>query len=54
MRKGEIAFNKQFPLFSQCFLPYVTLIFHLKMLSVICFDLDQSKILPSGKGSSPK
>ena len=28
MRKGEIACNKQFLLFSQCFLPYMVLIFH--------------------------
>ena len=27
-RKGEIAFDKQFLLFSQCFLPYMALIFH--------------------------
>ena len=26
VRKGEIACNKQFLLFSQCFLPYMTLI----------------------------
>ena len=30
VRKGEIACNKQFLLFSQCFLPYMVLIFHLK------------------------
>ena len=30
VRKGEIACNKQFLLFSQCFLPYMTLIFHFK------------------------
>ena len=30
MRKGEIACNKQFLLFSQCFQPYMTLIFHFK------------------------
>ena len=30
VRKGEIACNKQFLLFSQCFLPYVVLIFHFK------------------------
>ena len=28
--KGEIAYNKHFLLFSQCFLPYVALIFHFK------------------------
>ena len=30
VRKGEIACNKQFLLFSQCFLPYMVLIFHFK------------------------
>ena len=30
VRKGEIACNKQFLLFLQCFLPYGALIFHLK------------------------
>ena len=54
MRKGEIACYKQFLLFSQCFLPYMVLIFHLKMhfsmSSAICFNLDQSKILSSGNG----
>ena len=30
MRKGEIACNKQFLLFSQCFLPYMALFFHFK------------------------
>ena len=29
-RKGEIASSKQFLFFSQCFLPYMVLIFHLK------------------------
>ena len=28
--KGEIVCNKQFLLFSQCFLPYMVLIFHFK------------------------
>ena len=28
VRKGETARNKQFLLFSQCLLPYMTLIFH--------------------------
>ena len=54
VRKGKIACNKQFLLFSQCFLPYMVLIFHfkftIKMLSAICFNLDQSKILSSGNG----
>ena len=30
LRKGEIACNKQFLLFSQCFLPYMALIYHFK------------------------
>ena len=30
VRKGKIACNKQFLLCSQCFLPYMALIFHLK------------------------
>ena len=46
--------NKQFFLFSQCFLYYMALILHFictsKMLSAICFNLDQSKILSSGNG----
>ena len=29
---------------------YGELIFHFKMLPVICFNLDKSKILPSGNG----
>ena len=54
VRKGEIACNKQFLLFSQCFLPYLALTFHfkctLKCRLAICFNLDQSKILSSGIG----
>ena len=30
VRKGEIACNKQFLLFLQCFLPFMALIFHFK------------------------
>ena len=30
VRKGDIACKKQFLLFSQCFLPYMVLIFHFK------------------------
>ena len=30
VKKGEIACNKQFLLFSQCFSPYMALIFHFK------------------------
>ena len=51
---GEIDCNKQFLLFSQCFLPYTVLIFHFtctfKMSSAICFNWDHSKILLSGNG----
>ena len=36
VRKGEIACNKQFLLFSQCFLPYLALIFHFKS-TLKCF-----------------
>ena len=54
LRKGEIACNRQFLLFSQCFLHYMALIFHfkctLKIPSAFCFNLDQSKILSSGNG----
>ena len=54
VRKGEIACNTQFLLFSQCFLHYMALIFHfkstLKVSSAICFNLDQYKILLSGNG----
>ena len=54
VKKGEIACDMQFLLCSQCFLPYMVLIFHFKcsfeMLSAICFNLDQSKILSSGNG----
>ena len=56
MRKGEIACNKQFLIFSQCFLPYMALIFHfkctLKCHVQICLNLDQCKILSSGNGSN--
>ena len=56
VRKGEIACNKQFLLFSQCFLPYMALIFHVKctlkchLQFVSIFNLDQCKILLSGNG----
>ena len=54
VRKGEIACNKQFLHFAQCFLPYMALFFlfqmYFKMLSAICFYLHQSKILSSGNG----
>ena len=33
VRIGEIACNKQFLLFSQCFVPYIALIFHFKCTS---------------------
>ena len=32
VRKGEIACYKQFLLFSQCFLPYMALIFYFKFI----------------------
>ena len=53
VREGEIAWNKQFLLFSQCFLAYMALIFRFECTlkcrqSAICFNLDQSKILSSG------
>ena len=35
VRKGEITCNKQFLLFSQCFPPYMALIFHFKY-TVVC------------------
>ena len=54
MRKGEIACNKQFLLFSQCFLPYIALIFHfkytLKCRLQFVSNFDQSKILSSVNG----
>ena len=46
VRKGEIACNKQFLLFSQYVLQrygtYFSFEMHFKMLSAICFNLDQS------------
>ena len=53
VRKGEIVCNEQFLLFSKCSLPYTVLVFNSKYTlecSVICFNLDQSKILLSGNG----
>ena len=54
VRKGEIACIKQFLLFSQCFLHYMTRIvsyqMHFNMSSAINFSLDQSAILSSGNG----
>ena len=55
VRKGEIACNKQFLLFSQCFFSIrhctsFSFQMHFKMLSAVCFNLDQSKILSSGNG----
>ena len=43
VREGELACNKQFLLFSQSDM-------HFKMLSAICINYDQSKILLSGNG----
>ena len=36
MRKGENACNKQFLLFSQCFLPYMAYIFYFKCALKCC------------------
>ena len=50
--KSEIACNKQFILFLQCFLLYLALIFPFKWglkCLLQCLNLDQSKILSSGK-----
>ena len=59
VRKGEIACNKQFLLFAQCFFftlngTYFSIKINLKLLSPICFNFDQSKILSSGNGFSIK
>ena len=53
VRKGEIACNKQFFLFSQCFLPYMVLFFYFKCTLKCCLRFvsimkDQSKLLSSG------
>ena len=56
VRKGEIACNKQFLLFSMFFTlcdTYFPFEMHFKMPSAICFNLDQSKILSSGNGLTP-
>ena len=54
VRKGEIACNKQFLLFSQHFIPNTVLIFHfkctLKCRLRFVLNLDQPKILSSGNG----
>ena len=55
-RKGEIACNKQFLLFSQYFLPYMVLIFHFKC-TLKCrlqfVSIWISLILSSGNGLTP-
>ena len=38
VRKDEIACDKQFLLFSQCFLPYMVLIFHFKCTFKCCLQ----------------
>ena len=38
VRKGEIACNKQFLLFSQCFLPYLAFHFHFKCTLKFCLQ----------------
>ena len=53
MRKGEIACNKQFLLFSMFSIPHGTdfsFQMHFQMSSATRFNLDQSKILSSGIG----
>ena len=53
VRKGEIACYMQFLLssvFSTLYGTYFPLKMHFKMLSAICFNLDQSKILSPGNG----
>ena len=51
--KGEIAGNRQFLLFSQCFLPFPEQVqvfhSHLFLSSANAFNLNQSKILSFGK-----
>ena len=42
VRKGEIACNKQFLLFSQCFLPYKALTFHFKCTLKCCLQFVSS------------
>ena len=42
VRKGESACNKQFLLFSQCYLPYMALIFHFKCTFNCLLQLFQS------------
>ena len=53
VRKGEIACNKHFFPFSQCFLPYMVLFFYFKCTLKCCLRFvsimkDQSKLLSSG------
>ena len=36
--KGEIACNKQFLFFSQCFLPFMALIFHFRCTLKCCLQ----------------
>ena len=51
VRKGKIACKKQFILFSVFSTLYGTYCsMHFKMLSAVCFNLDQSKIFSSGNG----
>ena len=45
VRKGEIACNKQFLLFSQCFLPYMALIFHFKPIIIQCSILKHQRYI---------
>ena len=54
VRKGEVACNKQFLLFLSMFSTlygtYFSFQIYFHMSSVICFSLDQPKILSSGNG----
>ena len=51
VRKGEIACDKQFLLFSPLFRPHSTYFsFYTHFTMAICFNLDESKILLSGNG----
>ena len=53
--KGEFAHNKQFLLFSQCFLPTLITFCHVRQisnlkLSATAFSLEVTKIFHLGKG----
>ena len=52
MRKGEIAWNKQFLLFSQCFIPYMALIFHFKYALKVALQILGRKFYKNTKKST--